>query len=101
MQRFTLKDAINSWIFKRLNKVSKNTTGLNNQGLNYFMSLIGKTYPLNSINNNHIEKFIIYLESQDKLAVMSPTIGLLIPTSENTLSINALASVTSYPLCNT
>ncbi len=63
MQRFTLKDAINSWIFKRLNKVSKNTTSLNNQGLNYFMSFIGKTYPLNSINSNHIEKFIIYLES--------------------------------------
>ena len=41
------------------------------------MSFIGKTYPLNSINNNHIEKFVIYLES---LGLSSTSINIQLRT---------------------
>jgi len=63
VQRLTIEEAINQWISKRKNKVSRNTIVLNSQGLNYFKNFIGGNYPLDSLNNNQIDKFIIFMDS--------------------------------------
>ena len=64
VKRFTLNDAINQWISKRKGKMRKKTIELNELGLNYFSRCVGKTRPLKTINNNHIEIFIDYLDSK-------------------------------------
>jgi site-specific recombinase XerD len=64
VKRFTLKNAIDEWMSKRIGKLAKNTTDLNQDGLNYFVKLIGDTHPLESIRTNHIESFSDWLGSR-------------------------------------
>ena len=46
VNRFTLQDAVNQWMSKRIGKLAKNTTNLNQDGLNYFVKFLGKAQPL-------------------------------------------------------
>ena len=54
VKRFTLKDAVDQWMSKRVGKLAEKTIELNRDGLNYFLKFIGSTYPLESITTNQI-----------------------------------------------
>ena len=62
VKRFTLQDASQQWIDKRKGKMSKSTIETNEFGLRYFADCLSGSIPLKSVNSNHIERFIDYLE---------------------------------------
>jgi site-specific recombinase XerD len=64
VKRFTLQDAVNQWMSKRIGKLAKNTTDLNQDGLNYFVKFMGKTQPLENITTNQMERFADWLGSR-------------------------------------
>jgi len=64
VKRFTLKDAVDQWMSRRKGKLAESTIDLNEGGLDYFLKFIGKTYPLESITTNHIERFSDWLDSR-------------------------------------
>ena len=64
VKRFTLKDAVDQWISKRVGKMAKKTIELNKDGLNYFLKFIGSKYPLESITTTQLEQFSDWLESR-------------------------------------
>ena len=64
VKRFELNESINQWMNKRKGKLAYNTTVLNQQGLSYLIDVLGKTYPLKSIDSHHIEKYVDYLENK-------------------------------------
>ena len=41
VKRFTLKDAVDQWMSKRVGKLAEKTIELNKDGLNYFLKFIG------------------------------------------------------------
>ena len=45
VKRFTLQNAADRWMSKRIGKLAKKTTELNKDGLKYFVGYIGKTQP--------------------------------------------------------
>ena len=57
IKRFTLRDAVNQWMSKRVGKLAEKTIELNQNSLNYFLKFIGNTYPLESITTNQLEQF--------------------------------------------
>ena len=61
--RFTLENAVNKWIARR-KKIHRTKTIISNEkSCEYFMEIIGKTYPLKSVTSSHIETYVDYLES--------------------------------------
>jgi site-specific recombinase XerD len=64
VKRFTLQDAINQWMSKRIGKLAEKTTDLNQDGLNYFVKFIGKTHPLEIITTNQMERFADWLDGR-------------------------------------
>ena len=64
VKRFTLKDAIDQWMSKRIDKLAKKTIELNQEGLNYFLNFIGKEFPLESITTEKVEEFSNSLEDR-------------------------------------
>jgi len=57
VKRFTLEDASNQWIANRKDKMRKSTIEINELGLKYFIDLHGKSLPLESVNNKHIDDY--------------------------------------------
>ena len=57
VKRFTLEDASNQWIANRKDKMRKSTIEINELGLKYFIELHGKSLPLESVNNKHIDDY--------------------------------------------
>ena len=64
VKRFTLKDGIDQWMSKRIDKLAKKTIELNQEGLNYFLNFIGKEFPLESITTEKVEEFSNSLEDR-------------------------------------
>ena len=65
VKQFTVQNAIDQWMSRRKKgKIAKKTIELNEYGLKYFADCVGMTRPLKSINSNHIEIFIDYLDSK-------------------------------------
>ena len=64
VKRFTLKDAVDQWMSKRVGKLAEKTIELNQDGLNYFLKFIGSKYPLESITTNQIEQFSDWLDGK-------------------------------------
>ena len=64
VKRFTLQDAVNQWMSKRIGKLAKNTTDLNQDGLNYFVKFMGKTQPLENITTSQMERFADWLDGR-------------------------------------
>jgi integrase/recombinase XerC len=64
VKRFTIKDAINQWMFKRIGKLAKNTTDLNQDGLDYFVKFFGMAHPLETITTNKMERFTGWLDGR-------------------------------------
>jgi len=64
VKRFTLKDAVDQWMSKRVGKLAEKTIELNQDGLNYFLKFTGSTYPLESITTNQIEQFSDWLDGK-------------------------------------
>ena len=64
VKRFTLQDAVNQWMSKRIGKLAKNTTDLNQVGLDYFVKFMGKTQPLENITTSQMERFADWLGSR-------------------------------------
>ena len=64
VKRFTIKDAVDQWMSKRIGKLAKKTIELNQEGLNYFLKFIGIKYPLELITTNQLEQFSDWLESR-------------------------------------
>ena len=63
LKRFTLLDATNLWMVKR-QKYRNSTLTINKQSIRYIIDFLGKSFPLESITNAHIESFIEYMESK-------------------------------------
>ena len=61
IKRFTLKDAVDQWMSKRVGKLAEKTIELNQDGLNYFLKFIGSIHPLESITTNRVEQFADWL----------------------------------------
>ena len=64
VKRFTLKSAVDEWMSKRIGKLAKNTTDLNQVGLDYFLKFIGSIYPLESITTNQMDQFSDWLDGR-------------------------------------
>jgi site-specific recombinase XerD len=64
VKRFTLQDAVNQWTLKRIGKLAKNTTDLNQDGLDYFVKFMGKTQPLENITTSQMERFSDWLDGR-------------------------------------
>ena len=64
VKRFTLKDAVDQWMSKRVGKLAEKTIELNQDGLNYFLKFIGSAYPLESITTNRVEQFADWLDGR-------------------------------------
>ena len=64
VKRFTLKDAVDQWMSKRVGKLAEKTIELNQDGLNYFLKFIGSAYPLESITTNRVEQFADWLDEK-------------------------------------
>ena len=64
VKRFTLQDAVNQWMSKRIGKLAKNTTDLNQVGLDYFVKFMGKTQPLENITTSQMERFADWLDGR-------------------------------------
>jgi site-specific recombinase XerD len=64
VKRFTLKNAVNQWMSKRIGKLAKNTTNLNQDGLDYFVKFMGKTQPLENITTSQMERFADWLDGR-------------------------------------
>jgi len=64
VKRFTLQDAVNQWMSKRIGKLAKNTTDLNQDGLDYFVKFMGKAQPLETITTSQMERFADWLDGR-------------------------------------
>ena len=64
VKRFTLKNAVDQWMSKRVGKLAEKTIELNQDGLNYFLKFIGSAYPLESITTNRVEQFADWLDGR-------------------------------------
>lgn len=64
IKRFTLQDAVDQWMLKRTGKVANSTIDINQDGLNYFVKLIGKAHPLETITTNQVERFTDWLNGK-------------------------------------
>jgi site-specific recombinase XerD len=64
VKRFTLQDAVKQWMSKRIGKLAKNTTDLNQVGLDYFVKFMGKTQPLENITTSQMERFADWLDDR-------------------------------------
>ena len=64
VKRFTLKDAVDQWMSKRVGKLAEKTIELNQDGLNYFLKFIGSIHPLESITTNRVEQFADWLDEK-------------------------------------
>jgi integrase len=64
VKRFTLQDAADRWMSKRIGKLAKKTTELNKDGLKYFVGYIGKTQPLEIITTSQMEHFVDWLDGR-------------------------------------
>ena len=64
VKRFTLKNAVDEWMSKRIGKLAKNTTNLNQDGLNYFVKFMGNTQPLENITTSQMERFADWLDDR-------------------------------------
>ena len=64
VKRFTLKDAVDQWMSKRVGKLAEKTIELNQNSLNYFLKFIGSTHPLESITTNHIDNLADWLDGR-------------------------------------
>ena len=64
VKRFTLQDAVNQWMSNRKGKLAKNTTNLNQDGLNYFVKFLGKAQPLETITTSQMERFADWLDGR-------------------------------------
>ena len=82
VKRFTLQDAVNQWMSKRIGKLAKNTTDLNQVGLDYFVKFMGKTQPLENITTSQMERFSDWLDGR----------GL----SKNTINIHLRTTKTMF-----
>ena len=75
IKRFTIQDATDHWINKRKDKMRASTIETNQTSLTYFADCLGSTIPLEIIENNHIERFIDYLNGRG-LSITSINIHL-------------------------
>ena len=75
VKRFTLQDATDLWIKKRKGKMRASTIETNETSLSYFADCLGNAIPLKTIENNHIERFIDYLNGRG-LSITSINIHL-------------------------
>ena len=64
VKRFTLQNAADRWMSKRIGKLAKKTTELNKDGLKYFVGYIGKTQPLEIITTSQVERFVDWLDGR-------------------------------------
>jgi len=64
IKRFTLQDAVDSWMSKRVGRLAEKTIELNQDGLNYFLKFIGSIHPLESITTNRVEQFADWLDEK-------------------------------------
>ena len=64
VKRFTLEDAVDQWMSKRIGKLAEKTTDLNQDGLNYFVKFIGRAQPLETITTNQVERFTDWLDGR-------------------------------------
>tara|TARA_X000000950_G_scaffold137925_1_gene171159 strand:- start:1354 stop:1716 length:363 start_codon:yes stop_codon:yes gene_type:complete len=64
IKRFTLQDAFDSCMSKRIGKLAKKTIELNQNGVNYFIKFIGNTHPFETITTNHVERFSDWLDER-------------------------------------
>ena len=64
VKRFTLQNAVNQWMSKRIGKLAKNTTDLNQVGLDYFVNFMGMTQPLENITTSQMERFADWLDAK-------------------------------------
>jgi site-specific recombinase XerD len=64
VKRFTLQDAVNQWMSKRIGKLAKSTTNVNQDGLAYFVKFIGNAHPLETITTSKMERFADWLDGR-------------------------------------
>ena len=64
VKRFTLKDAVDQWMSKRVGNLAEKTIELNQDGLNYFLKFIGSTHPFEIITTNQMEQFSDWLDGR-------------------------------------
>ena len=76
VERFTLKDAIDEWVNRRIKMgIRPKTTEVNELGLSHFTAVMGKTYPLNALTTKHMDNFVDYLRDRN-LSITSINIHL-------------------------
>ena len=64
VKRFTLKDAVDQWMSKRIGKLAEKTIELNQDGLNYFLKFIGRAHPFETITTSKVEQFTDWLDAK-------------------------------------
>jgi site-specific recombinase XerD len=64
VKRFTLQDASDRWMLKRIGKLAKKTTELNQDGLDYFVKFMGNAQPLETITTSQVERFVDWLDGR-------------------------------------
>ena len=64
VKRFTLETACKEWIDKRKGKMRKSTIEINELSLKHLTDSLGKLIPLDTINNDSIEKYANYLSNR-------------------------------------
>ena len=64
VKRFTLETACKEWINKRKGKMRKSTIEINELSLKHLTDSLGKLIPLDTINNDSIEKYANYLSNR-------------------------------------
>ena len=74
--RFTLKDAINEWINRRIKMdMRPRTIEINELGLSHFTDVMGRSYPLEAITTKDMDDFVDYLRDRN-LSITSINIHL-------------------------
>lgn len=67
IKRFTLDEAIKEYIVKRrINGIRSKTIEIYQLALNHLINVVGKSVPLKSITNEHIDRFIEYYRNKRK-----------------------------------
>ena len=76
VERFTLKDAIDEWLNRRIKMgIRPKTVEINELGLSHFTTMMGQSYPLEAIETKNIDDFVDYLRDRN-LSITSINIHL-------------------------
>lgn len=64
VKRFTIQEAVDKWIDKRMKHLAIKTIDSNQYSVDYIVMYLGGNLPLESITTKHIESFVDFLENK-------------------------------------